>query len=118
MTDTNPRETERDTEKVSGLDLSAVLKWAKTNPWVLAVVASGSSLGGEQVSELIGQPIAAWQIMVGVGGFALLDIFTRMLKRLDKIEARLAEGTKVMERHDVALVELLAWREAAEKKKK
>lgn len=114
-TDKKTRKVRRDTGKVPGLDLMAFVKWAKSNPWILALLAGGGGIGGEQIGALIGQPVAAWQIVVAVGGFALLDIFSRMLKRLDKIEERLGEGTEVMERHDKALLELLAWREEQER---
>lgn len=114
MADTG-RKHARDTEKVKGLDIVAVAKWAKSNPWVLAVIAGGGGVGGEQLSALIGQPIAAWQIILAVGGFAMLDIFSRMLRRLDNIEDRLSEGTDVMNRHEIALAEIIAWREDRER---
>ena len=101
-----------DTGKVNkGFDIVAVLKWAKSNPWILAAVAGGGGIGGEQISTLFGQEIPAWQIVVGIASFALIDLFGRVLKRLDAIEVRLGEGTALMKEHDKALVELLAWRE-------
>lgn len=113
MTATNkkPRKTDRDTEKVGGVDIMAIGRWAKSNPWVLALIAGGGGFGGEQISALVGQPVEAKHIIAAILAFALLDVFNRMLKRLDKIEERLADGTEVMERHDQTLAELLAWRE-------
>lgn len=116
-TDKTTRKVKRDTEKDAGLDIVTVAKWAKSNPWVLAVIAGGGGIGGEQLGALIGQPIAAWHVALAVGGFALLDIFSRMLRRLDTIEERLAEGTDMMERHDKTLGELLAWRENSERER-
>ena len=100
----------RDTEKIKGLDLMAALKWAKLNPWVLTVIALGGGTGGQEALAQFGQQVQWWQIALAVAAFAVFDLGARMLRRLDRIEERLADGSKVMHGNRGDIDSLLDWK--------
>lgn len=93
-------DTEKDTDKldVKRPDLWSVVKWAKGSPVLLAVLAIASGTGGQQVLEQLGQQVQWWQIALAIAGYAVFDLATRILKRLDTIEQRLLQGTARFER--------------------
>lgn len=120
-TDKKTRKVKRDTDTVKGLDLSTAIKWAKSSPWVLAMLAGGGGFGGQEIANVLGGQVVWWQIALGVAGIALFDLGSRGLRRLeraeeslDRIEQRLAEGTSVMRGLRTDVDDLRAWRQERE----
>lgn len=109
---------DKKTDKVQkGLDLISMLKWAKGNPWLITVVAIAGGTGGQEAMAQLGQTVAWWHIALAVAGFALFDVGTRMLSRMESIEkqiermnARLAEGAEVMQAHGKEIELLKDWK--------
>ena len=89
-----------------GLDVATIFKWAKGNPLLLAVVAVASGTGGQQVLEQMGQQVQWWQIALAIAAYAVFDLATRMLKRLDTIEQQLVKGTQQFEKLEVEVDQL------------
>ncbi len=107
---------EKDTDKIAGKrpDIWTLLTWAKGNPLLLAAVAIASGTGGQQVLEQLGQQVQWWQIALAIAGYAVFDLATRILKRLDTIEQRLAKGAEVMRQQKDIIDDLMVWRSAAD----
>lgn len=99
------------------LDLASVMRWAKGNPWVLLLLASGGGFGGQEIATAIGQNVQWWWIALGVAGFALMDVFARLLRRVDRlvddigdIKAGLARGAQKFEHLEGDVKSLRDWR--------
>lgn len=117
----------KDTDKrPQPLDLVAVVKWAKSNPFVLAVIALASGAGGQEAMGALGQNVQWWMIAAGVGALAVFQHFADQAKRQDRviielreIKKQLADGSARFDDLDSRVGKLEAERQAyAEKGKR
>ena len=104
-----PRKSETPTEKIPG-GLLALVSKAKSNPWVLVALALGGGTGTQEVLAKLGQNVEWWWVAIGVAGFALLDVGTRLLRDVADIKASLREGRVVMENLKEDVKSLNGWR--------
>lgn len=71
-----------------GLNVGDIIKWAKSNPWVLVVAALGGGKGGEQVLAEIGQRVEWWWIALAVVGVGILSYMTESAKRAERLASK------------------------------
>lgn len=90
MSDTTTRSaTARDSGSIpKGLDLGAILKWAKGNPLVLAALALGGGTGSQEALAAIGQKVEWWWIALGVVALGVLNYMTESAKRAERLATK------------------------------
>lgn len=103
------RKSETPTEKIPG-GLMALISKAKSNPWVLVVLALGGGKGTEEVLAQLGQNIQWWWIALGIGGFSIVDAAGRLLRDVSEIKAALKVGAEKFTHIEAEVKSLHDWR--------
>lgn len=86
-----PRSGE-DTDKVkSAFDIAALVSKAKSNPWVLVVLALGGGTGTQEVLAQLGQNVQWWWVAIAVAGYGMLQYMSDSAKRQEKVRETLSE---------------------------
>lgn len=93
MADARTRsETSRDSSKIAKpFDFAALVKAAKSNPWILAIIALGGGTGGSELLSKVGQNVEWWWIALAVVGMGALNYFADFARRVERIGEDVAE---------------------------
>ena len=88
----NTTETTRDSGKLAKpFDLATLIKAAKSNPWILALLALGGGTGGQELLAKVGQQVEWWWIALAVVGFGLMNYLTDFAKEVRNIGKDVAD---------------------------
>lgn len=104
-----PRKSDTPTEKIPGGILALIAK-AKSNPWVLVVLALGGGTGTQEVLAQMGQNIQWWWVALGIGGFSIVDAAGRLLRDVSEIKASLKVGAEKFTHIEAEVKSLHDWR--------